>query len=146
MLHLQSALRDLLLLLLIVRAFDLCNTFLGVTVFRIKLKDLGVGDKSFLRLSALLIKYAQVVPYFSHLRVQSGTFDDILKGVSVVPRIIVENGESGPVDCLPRALVCRLLEVLKSLFIILEGHEAATEDVGGVRLSLIFLFRPPHIV
>lgn len=100
------------MLLLVVGVLDSHNPFLGVLVLAIELQDLGISDEGFFRLFAFLVEDPQVVPNFTHLRVESSCLDYVVEGVSVISIIIIKNGKSGPVDSLSWVLVCGLLEIL----------------------------------
>jgi len=103
-------------------------------------EDLGVGDEGFFRLFALFIEDTEVEPDLAHGGVEGGGFDDVVEGVRVVGVVVVEDGQSRPVRRLPRVLVRCLLEILQSLFRVLQAHVASSKYVMGVCLSLVFLF------
>ena len=122
------------------------DSLLRVLVLAVELEHLRVGDERFVGLPALLVEHAQVVPDLAHLRVERGGLDDVLEGVRVVARVVVEDGERGPVDGLARVLVGGLLEVLERVLGVLEAHVAAAQHVERVRLPLVLLLRLLHVL
>jgi hypothetical protein len=75
-----------------------------------------------------------------HLRVQGSRLNDVLKSISIVACIIIENGKSCPIDSLAWILIGSLLEVFQGFFVVFKSHIAATQDVKGISLSFVSLF------
>ena len=96
-----------------------------------------VGDQSFVRLLALLVKNAQVVPDFRHQGVQRCGLDDVFEAVAVIAVLVVNDGESGPIGSFAWVLEGGLLEKFERLLEVIFGHVASALDVQGV--SLVWL-------
>lgn len=140
----KSNLRVLGLFMLIVRTLDCDVTVLCILVIAVELKYLRVSDECLFGLAALFVENTQVIPHFTHLRVQSRGLDDVFKGVSVVASVIVEYGEGCPVYSFTWVLISGLLEVLQGILVVFKSHETTTKDVEGIGLCFVFLFSLPH--
>jgi len=88
-------------------------------------------------LSAFFIKNSEVIPNFTHLRVESGSFDDVFKSISVVSSIVVKDGKGCPINSFTWVFECGLLEIFKSFFGVFKAHEASSENVERISLSFI---------
>lgn len=133
-----------MLLSLILWALNSHDSSLSVLVIIVEFKYLTVSNQSFFRLSALLIENTEVVPDLAHLWVESCGLDDVLKGISVVTSVVVEDGKGRPVYSFSWVFESSLLEVLKSFFGIFKAHVASSKDVERVSLAFVLLVSLLH--
>ena len=93
LLHLmtKSILVVLSSLSIVVWRLNLVKSLKRILVSWANVLNLGICDESFLWLFALFIEDTEVVPYFWNKSVQGSGLDDILKGVTEISILVIDN-------------------------------------------------------
>ena len=102
----------------------------------VELNDLLVSDGGLVRLGALLVKDAQVVPDLTKVRLQCRGLDNGVKRLCGLVEQKEQDGVRGPEDRIDGLFVLDLLEALVCLRVLLKNQVAATTDVK--RVSVVF--------
>ena len=105
-----------------------------------------VRNECFIRLLALFVEDAKIVPDLRLEGVQASGLDDVLERVRVVTILVVHDSESSPVSCFARVFESSLLEEFKSFLEVILCHKAPSLDIESVSLTRLKLFNLSAVV
>ena len=130
---------SLILFLLIERTLNSNDPLLSIAIVIVKFKDLRVCYQSLVRLTAFLVKDAEIEPDLAHLGIQSRCLYYIFEGICVITRVVIKYGEGGPIYSFSRVFIGSLLKVFECIFIILKSHKTSSKNIERVSLGFTFL-------